>query len=358
MPTLEEIAKLAQVSRSTVSRVINNDPNVSPKTRERVQQVIQELNFQPNRAARRLAGGRTHILGLVIPTSVHRLFTDPYFPLLIQGVTSVCNAQDYTMMLWLAEPEFEQQMIGQITQDSLIDGVIIASNVFDDPLVQALRSSHLPSIQIGRPRRQVDASYVDVENRSAARDAVALLLRNGRRRVATITGPDNMVAGVDRREGYLTALQEHDLQPVPELIVEGDFSEAGGYEAARRLLPHRPDAIFAASDAMANGALRAIKEAGLRVPEDIALVGFDDMPFAALADPPLTTVRQPVARTGMVAAETLIDLIEHPGSSPRRIILPTELIIRQSCGTRRAASRPPEQNLDPQASGSHPASRG
>lgn len=358
MPTLEEIARLAQVSRSTVSRVINNDPNVSQKTRERVQQVIQQLNFQPNRAARRLAGGRTHILGLVMPTSVHRLFTDPYFPLLIQGVTSVCNAQDYTLMLWLAEPEFEQQMIGQILQNSLIDGVIIASNVFDDPLVQALRSSPLPSIQIGRPRRQVETSYVDVDNRSAAQEAVSLLLRSGRRRVASIAGPDNMIAGVDRREGYLAALQEHGLQPEPELIAAGDFSEASGYEAAKRLLPHRPDAIFAASDAMANGALRAIKEAGLKVPDDIALVGFDDMPFAALADPPLTTVRQPVTRTGMVAAETLIDLIEHPGSPTRRIILPTELVIRRSCGTRRAATRSPERNPDPQAGASHPLPRG
>jgi LacI family transcriptional regulator len=155
---------------------------------------------------------------------------------------------------------------------------------------------------------------VDVDNQNSAREIVEHLLRLGYRRIATITGPKNMIAGSDRLEGYLAALRGKGIAPDTNLIVEGDFTEAGGHAAMQRLLPQNPDAVFAASDVMAMGALRALREANLRVPQDIALVGFDDMPFAARTDPPLTTVRQPVHRTGFVAAETLIDLVTNPGS--------------------------------------------
>ena len=330
MPTLVEIAKLANVSRSTVSRVINNDSRVKQETRKRVQAVISELNFQPNRAARSLAGGRTHVLGLVIPMGVSRLFTDPYFPLLIQGVTSACNAHDYSVMLWLAEPEYERRMINQILHSGLIDGVIVSSSTTDDPLVDALHKSGFPFILVGRTPEDEASSYIDVDNVTSAKEAIAHLLRRGRRRIATITGPQTMIAGVDRLTGYRVALRERGLMVDPNLIADGDFTEAGGYEATRQLLGYEPDAIFVASDVMAIGALRALREAEVRVPEDIALIGFDDMPFAQTSDPPLTTVRQPIQKTGSVAVETLIDLIEHPGSTPRRILLPTELVIRSS----------------------------
>jgi LacI family transcriptional regulator len=330
LPTLEKIAQLANVSRSTVSRVINDDPNVNEETRQRVQKVVQQLNFQPNQAARSLAGGRTRILGLVIPQGVSRLFSDPYFPILIQGVSSACNANDHTVMLWLAEPEYERRMISQVLHNGLIDGVIISSVLLDDPLVKALIESHLPFILIGRHPSDENASYVDVDNATSAREIVGHLLRRGRRRIGIITGPRNMIAGVDRLEGYLAALRERGLTTEPDLIAESDFTEAGGYEAAYQLLPYQPDAIFAASDTMALGALRALRQAGLRVPQDVALAGFDDMPFAAHTQPPLTTVRQPILRTGAVAAETLIDMIENPSQPPRRILLPTELVLRES----------------------------
>ena len=330
MLTLDKIAEVAKVSRSTVSRVINNDPNVSEKTRTRVQEVIRQLNFQPNRAARSLAGGRTHVLGLVIPMGVSRLFTDPYFPILIQSVSSTCNARDYSIMLWLAEPEYERKMISQILYNGLMDGIIVSSMLLDDPLVKALIAGRLPFILVGRSPGDECACTVDVDNLDGARQAVTHLLNNGRRRIATITGPQTMIAGRDRLEGYLTALQKSALTPGPEWIVDGDFTEAGGYNAARQLLPHRPDAIFAASDSMAFGALRALQEANLRVPEDIALVGFDDLPFAAHTNPPLTTVRQPIQNTGVLAVEALIDRIENPDAEPRQAILPTELVIRAS----------------------------
>jgi LacI family transcriptional regulator len=330
--TLEELAKHAGVSRSTVSRVINNQPNVNPETRAKVLEIAQNLNYQPNIVARGLAAGRTRVLGLVIPTGVSALFTAPYFPLLIQGISSACNANDHSVMLWVAEPEYERRTIGQILQGGLIDGVIIASALLDDPVVKAVFKGNLPFIMVGRDPTNANISYVDVDNVNSSGEMVGYLIRLGYRRVATISGPKNMIAGSDRLQGYLAALHEKGVPRDPNLIAQGDFSEAGGYAAMQRLLPFEPDAVFAASDIMAVGALRALHEAGKSVPQDIALAGYDDMPFAARTDPPLTTVRQPIQRAGAVAAETLIELIARPDDAPRRIVLPTELVIRESCG--------------------------
>jgi LacI family transcriptional regulator len=330
---LEQIAKLSGVSRSTVSRVINNDPNVSEITREKVLQVVKRVNYTPNAAARGLAAGRTHVLGLVIPTGVAALFTDPYFPILIQGVSSACNSREYSVMLWLAEPEYERRQIRQIMYSGLVDGVIVSSMLLNDSLVQALFEGDLPFMLVGRHPTDERASYVDADNIGGAREAVTHLLRLGRRRVATITGPQNMTAGADRLTGYLAALRDRGLLSDPSLIVEGDFTEAGGYRAMQQLLACRLDALFAASDIMAIGAMRALREASLRVPEDVAVVGFDDLPQSTHSDPPLTTVRQPIYRLGSTTVDTLLDLIDYPDSSPRRIVLPTELIVRASCGS-------------------------
>jgi LacI family transcriptional regulator len=331
--TLEDVARYAGVSRSTVSRVINCDPNVNENTRQKVNEVIQKINFQPNLAARGLAAGRTNVLGLVIPMGVSAIFSDPYFPLLIQGVSSACNALDYSVMLWLAEPEYERRTIRQILYNGLVDGVIVASMLLNDPLVESLSESKLPFILIGRHPTNNKISYVDVENRSSARDAVLYLMRLGRRRIATISGPQTRIGGIDRYDGYVDALRERGLPCNPDLVAEGDFTDDGGYFAMQRLLPHKPDAVFAASDMMAIGAMRAIQETGLRIPDDIAVIGYDDIPLAARTSPPLTTVRQPIQREGGMAAETLIDMITHPGDQARRIILTSELVIRSSCST-------------------------
>lgn len=332
MATLENIAKLAQVSRSTVSRVINDDPKVSPETRERVQDVVRKLNYHPNAAARGLAAGRTRILGLVIPMGVAAVFTDPYHPLVIQGVSSACNAHGHSVMLWLAEPEFERRTISQVLHNGLIDGVIVASQMVQDPILESLFQNQVPFVLIGRHPTDRRVSYIDVDNVNAARAMVTYLLRQGPRKVATITGPRNMIAGVDRLEGYYAALRDRGIAPDPRLIVAGDFTEESGFNAMQELVPSKPEAVFAASDTMAVGAIRAIQQAGLRVPQDIQVAGFDDVPFAARNSPPLTTVRQPIHRAGFVAAETLIDMIAHPGGEPHRIILPTELVIRSSTG--------------------------
>jgi LacI family transcriptional regulator len=329
---LETIAQLSKVSRSTVSRVINNHPNVNAGTRERVLEVIRAMNFQPNVAARGLAKGKTRVLGLVIPMGVAALFADPYFLSFIQGVSAACNLHDHSVMLWIAEPEYERRTIRQILHGGLIDGVIVASNLIEDPVVQALIESDLPFILNGRHPSNDRVSYVDIDNIASAREAVLHLVRLGRQRIGTITGPQDMIAGADRLAGYSSALRDRGQVVNPELIVESDFTEAGGYHAMQRLIARQPDAVFVASDTMAVGTLRALREANLRVPADVAVIGFDDNPAAARTDPPLSTMRQPIQRSGELATETLIDLIQHPHSAPHRIILPTQLVVRVSCG--------------------------
>lgn len=328
--TLEDIARMSGVSRSTVSRVINGDPNVHDKTRERVNQIIDRISFQPNLAARGLAVGRTGVLGMVIPMGVSSIFSDPYFPILIQGVTTTCNAADYSVMLWMGEPEYERKTISKILYNGLVDGVIVSSMLVDDPLIDRLAESKRPFITIGRHPTNEKINYVDVDNRIGSFQAVSHLMRSGRRRIGVINGPANTIGGQDRYQGYQDALHDRGIPLNPEWITEGDYSEMSGYHAMRHLLQTRIDAVFAASDAMALGAMRAIKEAELMIPDDIAVVGFDDIPLAAISNPPLTTVRQPILRSGSLAAEMLIDIVERPDPQPRRMILPTELVIRAS----------------------------
>lgn len=332
MTTLEEIARLSGVSRSTVSRVINNDPHVHEATRARVLAVARQLNYQPHVMARGLAGGKTRVLGVIIPKRVTELFTDPYFALLLQGIMAACNARDYAVTLWLVASENERHFIAKVLNRGLLEGVIISSMVLDDPLVPALTASGLPFLLVGRHPSAPTVSYVDVDNITSARMAVEHLYQLGYRRIATIMGMLDTIAGVDRRAGYEKALRAHDLPVEPALMVEGGFTEEGGAAAMEALLPYRPEAVFSASDTMAVGALRVLRQAGLRVPQDVALVGFDDVPLAQYTSPPLTTMRQPIAGLGETAVAALLHLIENPDNGPRRIILPTHLIIRESCG--------------------------
>ncbi len=328
--TLEDIARMAGVSRSTVSRVLNHHPHVRPEVRERVWEVVRRVGYQPHAAARSLATQKTQIIGLIIPEAVSTLFADPFFPLLITGITDACYQHGYHLMLSLfTTPQQEAELSTQLLGGGYLDGVILASTRLDDPLIERLLSGRIPFVLIGRhsdPR----VNYVDVDNVAGARMAVDYLLRQGHRRVATITGPLNMAAGQDRLEGYKQALQARHLPVDEALIVEGDFTEQGGMAAMRRLLAlaERPTAVFAASDTMAIGAIKAIKDAGLRVPDDITVVGFDDIPQASYLDPPLTTVRQPIAQLGKTAVHILVDLIRYGAERTQRVVLATELVVR------------------------------
>ena len=336
-PTLDEVAARAGVGRGTVSRVINGSPQVSPRAKAAVEQAIDELGYVPNRAARALVTQRTDSVALVVSESEERVFGEPFFAGIVRGISS--GLADTTLQLWLAmaQSPLERERLTQHLTNQHVDGVLLLSLHDADPLPGLLAQRDLPTVLGGRPARMLAAgaqvdSYVDVDNAGGARLAVDHLLRNGRRRVATIAGPQDMGVGVARLAGYRDALSAAGPEVSRDLVAYGDFSEASGATAARRLLAARPDldAVFAASDLMAAGALRVLRELGRRVPQDVAVVGFEDSPLANQTDPPLTTVHQPVEEMGRQMARLLVDLIRGEPDDPPYVLLDTHLVRRAS----------------------------
>lgn len=325
--TLDDLAELSGVSRATVSRVINGGP-ASESTRRHVQEILERENYQPNLAARSLARGRSGVVGVVMHEPAPMLFQDPYFARLLQGMSDALGEQEAGMMLWLGNRS-KQETLGRILAMNLLDGVIVTANFLEDPLVDGLLASALPTVLIGHRREDLTASYVDVDNIRAAETITTHLVQLGRRRIGHISGTRNTVAGEDRLVGYRNAMAKAGLSS-DGLIVEGDFNDPSGVGGAAALLDRGVDAIFCANDRMARGALEVLVARGMRVPEDVALAGFDDLEFAAQLDPPLTTIRQGVDQQGAEAARTLIKLLQDPAGGPRRVLMPAELVIRQS----------------------------
>ncbi len=335
--TLEEIATLAGVSRSTVSRVVNGDPRVSAAARERVEAVISECHYVPNAAARSLASRRTRIIGLLISPSVGVILTDPFFNQLIEGAVRAGNDSDYILTILMEtgdSPHTADRIYQRFIRSRHVDGVVILSSVVEDPIVARLQGDNFPFVLIGRhPHHTVN--FVDIDNRSAATTAVAHLLQHGYRRIGIITGPANMIASIDRYAGYVNALQEAGRVPDPALTVYSDFTRRGAYRAMSHLLDRAsepPDAMFVASDTMASGVLQALRDQGLRVPEDVAVMGFDGLDEALVSQPILSTVFQPIRELGAEGVRALIELLEHPDSAPIHRFLPYRLQIRRSCG--------------------------
>jgi LacI family transcriptional regulator len=332
---LEDIAKKAGVSRSTVSRVVNGDVYVSEKTRTKVLKVISEENYTPNPAARMLVTQRSQVIGAIVPNTPGFIFDDSfYFPNLLHGISQATNECDYGLLMWMGEnTNDEERFSRRVLHNRLVDGLVLASTLIDSPLLDQLIKSGMTFVMVERPARYAEQiSYVTVDNVEAARTATRHLIDLGRTRVATITGSLNNIDAVDRLTGYKLALEQSGCRYDETLVQHGHYTRRGGYEAMCALLPHQPDAVFIATDQMALGALRALQEEGVRVPDDIAIIGFDDLPIASSTTPPLTTIRQPVFEKGHQVAALLIDLIEQKVPHPQHIILPTTLVVRESCG--------------------------
>ncbi len=325
--TLDDVARLSGVSRATVSRVINGG-SVSPATRIRVAAVLEETGFRPNAAARTLASGRSGVVGVVLHVDPHQLFGDRYFSQLLQGVSDVLADRSTGMMLWLGNRS-KEETLDRILSMSLLDGVIVTAHHLEDRLVDGLLASELPTVLVGHRSADRSASYVDIDNVAAADMLTSHLIRLGRTRVGHITGARGTFAAEDRIAGYRYAMTRAGLA-TDGLVVDGDYTEAAGAAGTTRLLERGIDALFCSNDSAAAGALSVLRQRGIAIPGDVALAGFDDLDFAATLEPPLTTVRQSIRHQGSEAAESLLDLLDHPAGGPRRVILPTELVIRQS----------------------------
>jgi DNA-binding LacI/PurR family transcriptional regulator len=331
-PTLEEVAVRAGVGRGTVSRVINGSPRVSDRAKAAVEAAIAELGYVPNRAARALAGNRTDAIALVIPEPETRLFAEPYFSDIIRGIGAELADTDMQLLLTLIRTPKERARFAQYLAAHRVDGVLLVSVHEDDPLPDILEQLDMPAVLNGRRSDLESVSYVDADNVAGARAAVAHLLARGRRQVATITGPPDMYVARCRLDGYRQAVEAAGRPADDALVARGDFTEEGGRRAMRELLERCPDVdgVFAASDVMAAGARAVLREAGRRVPQDVALVGFEDSAIARHMDPPLTSVRQPTEEMGRTMARVLLEEIAERASVRRHVVLATELVQRDS----------------------------
>ncbi|NGM14611.1 LacI family DNA-binding transcriptional regulator [Verrucosispora sp. WMMA2044] len=328
-PTLEAVARRAGVSRATVSRVVNGSTTVAEPIQEAVRLAVAELGYVPNLAARTLVTQRTDSIALVMPEEATRVFSDDQvFPGIIRGAAQELEAADKQLVLMLAGSPAGHERVARYTTGRHVDGVLFASLHGADPLPARLAALGIPVVCSGRPLDGAEVPYIDVDQVGGVTRAVRHLIDSGRRRIATIAGPQDMVAGIERLAGYRDTVVAAGL---PEMVAVGDFTRESGAAAMRELLATHPDldAVFAASDLMAHAALRTLREAGRRVPEDVAVIGFDDIETAAYTDPPLTTVRQPIVELGRQGTRLLLRLAAGEQVEPA-LILPTELIIRDS----------------------------
>jgi len=328
-PTLEKVALLAGVSRATVSRVVNGSSAVRPHVRAAVLDAVRELGYVPNQAARSLVTQRTDSIALVFPETTSRVFSDDrFFHRIVQGVSQELEGAGKQLLLMMSGSTASHDRIGQYVLAGHVDGVMVASVHGADPLPMTLARMAVPVVSGGRPLGRSTVPYVDVDSVGGAAAAVRHLVGTGRRRIGTIAGPRDMVAGVDRLAGYRTEIRGAHQRPV---VAYGDFTRESGANAMRELLERDPrlDAVFVASDLMAHGALGALRAAGRRVPDDVAVVGFDDIELARYTDPPLTTVRQPIITLGRQLARQLLRLAAGEQVEPA-LVLPTALVIRES----------------------------
>jgi DNA-binding LacI/PurR family transcriptional regulator len=329
-PTLEAVAAHAGVSRATVSRVVNDSPKVSPEAKAAVERSIEALGYEPNRAARSLVTKRSDTIALVIAERESRLFADPVLAGMVTGIASTLSSTDYMFVLLTAQGD--EDRIARYVRNRHADGVILMSLHGDAALLSMLEKQHMPAVLSGRPLSKHVIPYVDSDNEGGAKAAVEYLSAQGRKRIVTIAGPAEMCAGIDRLDGFKKGLPSSDRRSWRHLVAHGTFTEESGEAAMTELLERVPDldAVFAANDLMAAGALRVLKAAGRKVPDDVALVGFDDSSVARHTDPELTSVRQPIEELGRNMAKLLLMRLQAPDVVPQSIVLPTELIVRAS----------------------------
>ncbi len=354
--TIQDIAKLAGVSKATVSRVLNHKPTVDPAIRERVMKVVNERGFIPSITATVLRGGRSQLIGVLAPP-----LTSPYVPEIMLGVAEVTDRTSYEVVLYTMSPaRNHSDVLDRILAMKLSTGLLAIMPGQLGSHLDYLYKQGMPIVTIEDQVAPAKTPWIGIDNVSSAYEGTRHLLNLGHRRIGHILGPSNYICSRDRYQGYCQALREAGTEPDPSLIWQGDFLPTGGRECARAIfsLPREqwPDAIFVANDQMAFGLMDVAEQYGVRIPEDLALMGFDDMPMAAFAKPGLTTIRQPHREMGALACELLLSMIdpanyplrhqsetfsgtEEVGNEYTRVLLPTRLIVRESSGHAQSVSR-------------------
>ncbi|MGD2205337.1 MAG: LacI family DNA-binding transcriptional regulator [Anaerolineae bacterium] len=334
-PTIKDVAARAGVSRQTVSRVINNKGEVSDATRARVLAAIDELGYRPNVAARSIVVGRTCTLGCISPS-----LTDYTFANIIDSSQAEARRLGYFVLTGSAPTVADVEPLLEEMLRRRVDGLMVLNPRADEryryflPLIK----KGLAVLYLNSTPQEEPVSSIHCDDRDGGYQATRYLIDLGHKAIATILGPGNEEASDDRLAGYRQALIEAGLACDPDHTIRGDWSATSGYEATGQLLTaSRPfSAIFAQNDQMAVGAIRALREAGRQVPDDVSVIGFDDIPLASYFDPPLTTVRQPMQETGERAARLLVETIQNPDRTPEQIAIPARLVERASCGPRRS----------------------
>ena len=326
MITIREVAQHAQVSVTTVSHVINGTRFVSEEAKARVQAAIEALHYVPSAVARSLKSSRTHTVGMMIPNN-----SNPYFAEIIRGIEDTCFAAGFNVILCNSDDDpHKQAAYVRVLSEKQVDGLIVLSSGGDPELLDTLRGAPMPQVVVDREIDDLAADLVEVDHEGGARLAVAHLVSLGHARIACIAGPLALSPARQRVQGWRSALQAAGLACDDALVADGGFTAAGGFAAMRALLVYRPSAVFASNDLMAIGALCAAAEAGLRVPQDLSMIGFDDIALAAYSNPPLTTIAQPKHQTGELAAQLLMQRIAQPGRPLQREILRPSLVLRRS----------------------------
>ncbi|HEY9064239.1 MAG TPA: LacI family DNA-binding transcriptional regulator [Burkholderiaceae bacterium] len=329
MTTIRDVAQHAQVSVTTVSHVLNSTRFVSEDATSRVQAAIAALNYVPSAVARSLKSSRTHTVGMMIPNN-----SNPYFAEIIRGIEDACFAAGFNVILCNSDDDpHKQAAYVRVLSEKQVDGLIVLSSGGDPDLLDMLRNASMPQVVVDRELEDLAADLVEVDHEGGARLAVEHLIALGHTRIACIAGPLALSPARQRVQGWRGALAAAGLPGDETLVAIGSFTAEGGHAAMRALLERRPSAVFASNDLMAIGAICAAAEAGLRVPQDLSVIGFDDIALAAFSNPPLTTIAQPKHQTGELAARMLLQRIAKPKRPLQREILRPTLVLRRSTAT-------------------------
>jgi len=331
--TMKEIAKLAGVSKATVSRVLNAKPGVHPETREKVEQVIQAHSYTPNLVAQGLSSKRTKNIGLVVAHTTFRLSSHLFFLEFLRGISGFVHEKGFRLILATANSEEDyEDSCRNMAQNGVVDGIVLLGIRSNDRRLRYFLDAGIPFITVGQPIGYPDVDYVDSDNEGGARTAVEYLLRLGYKNVLFVNGPDDHVASIAREQGYRAALSSHSLPSDERYITYGDFSFESGYETVKdaRITGLDFSAVFAASDLAAMGAIAAFKESDIQAGKDASVIGFDDIPYASFVDPPLTTVHQPIFEMGEEAGRLLLLRLRGNVQGTLSKVFRTQLIIRGS----------------------------